>query len=846
MSDSDKQALINGDASIPYKITILGDTEEENIYLTESDVSETTYEDYRYVDTATICIGQFVARKISGTLVNPNKNIIIENKEIKVEFGVKTGTSTTYYSLGNFLITAPEDNDVKDTVSFEAMDYTKKFNKEFDGTNLTFPCTALQLAQYCCEQCGVELGSTSFENDDFMIPNNQYETGDTYRKVMQDIGKLAYSWIRIGWDNKCYIDFSVPDTTVDNNNIISTDNYYDLSTQNDVFGPVNRVVIGMSDVEGENVYLEDTSSIAANGVCELQIMDNNLTYTPELRQLAINGASRLFGLTYLPFETNTTGHPWLLGKELIRMEKTDGTSITTIPFDRTIEYSGHIKTKLKASADSKTETEYKNPGTLESEMRKTRIIVDKQNQTITQVVEEVNQYDSRISQIETTVDGISQTVTENIDFTRESSGLGEVSTEDNTMPGQLLGLKIYGDVVPVYPSEDLFPSETQYMKPSIYKLTHEYVEEENNTRATPSTKYEIIELPFDYLTQYDGVYDEFNIDMEGKATQIKRIGITENNEKYILPQEQVIDRGFVNIRMYAGINTFTLNYYNPTIYIKYAISNEYTDLFATKLELKSSIEQTSNSILMEVSGDMDALDESLSARIELKVDTENLISEINASADIINLQGNRIIIDSDNFKVSEDGTITANNANLTGTFQKYDASTGYLAIDISFNRVAFYDWEEENYLAGSLGSVRWVEEGVSGVDLYCPKGGRIAIGYDSGNEDNHIYSFMTFDANKPDETPWVRNGSNGTIFPDNPGGGITVQNGFIKSWYLNHTNGDIPVGNNTTLVIRNGLVVDVYATNSALARSINNYNFTNYEVTENTEDSLNTDGDIVI
>lgn len=846
MSDGDKQALINGDASIPYKITILGDTEEENIYLTESDVSETTYEDYRYVDTATICIGQFVAREISGTLVNPNKNIIIENKEIKVEFGVKTATSTTYYSLGNFLITAPEDNDVKDTVSFEAMDYTKKFNKEFDGANLTFPCTALQLAQYCCEQCGVELGSTSFENDDFMIPNNQYETGDTYRKVMQDIGKLAYSWIRIGWDNKCYIDFSVPNTTVDNNNVISTDNYYDLSTQNDVFGPVNRVVIGMSDVEGENVYIEDTSSIAANGVCELQIMDNNLTYTPELRQLAINGASRLFGLTYLPFETNTTGHPWLLGKELIRMEKTDGTSITTIPFDRTMEYSGHIKTKLKASADSKTETEYKNPGTLESEMRKTRIIVDKQNQTITQVVEEVNQYDSRISQIETTVDGINQTVTENIDFTRESSGLGEVSTEDNTMPGQLLGLKIYGDVVPVYPSEDLFPSETQYMKPSIYKLTHEYVEEENNTRATPSTKYEIIELPFDYLTQYDGVYDEFNIDMEGKATQIKRIGITENNEKYILPQEQVIDRGFVNIRMYAGINTFTLNYYNPTIYIKYAISNEYTDLFATKLELKSSIEQTSNSILMEVSGDMDALDESLSARIELKVDTENLISEINASADIINLQGNRIIIDSDNFKVSEDGTITANNANLTGTFQRYNPGTGYLAIDISFNRIAFYDWEEENYLAGSLGSVRWVEEGISGVDLYCPTGGRVAIGYDSGDESNHIYSFMMFDANKPDETPWVRNGANGTIFPNNPGGGITVQNGFIKGWHLNHTSGDIPVGNNTTLVIRNGLVVDVYATNSALARSINNYNFTNYEVTENTEDSLNTDGDIVI
>lgn len=426
MNETDKQALIDGSATIPYRITILGDTESENEVLTEYDIVSTTYEDYRYVDTATLCIGQFVARTISGELMNPNNSIIMENKEIKVELGVKIESGTNYYSLGNFLITKPSDDAVKDKTSFEAMDYTKKFNREFDATGLTFPCTALQLAQFCCQKCGVELGSTSFTNSSFVIDSNQYETGDTFRKVMQDIGKLAYSWVRIGWDNKCYIDFSFSSTVADTNKI-GTSNYYDLTVQSEKFGPVNRVVIGMSDIEGENVVLEDSTSIEQNGVCELQIMDNNLTYTPELRQQAITSANKLFGLSFVPIEINTTGHPWLLGNETVEIEKLDGTKIKTIPFDRTIEYAGHIKTKLVSKADTKTETEYKNPGTLETAIKQTRIIVNKQEQEISQVIQQQESQTEIINSVQDSIDNLTEQINENIIIYR---GTG-VPTLDN-------------------------------------------------------------------------------------------------------------------------------------------------------------------------------------------------------------------------------------------------------------------------------------------------------------------------------------------------------------------------------------------------------------------------------
>ena len=612
MSDSDKQALLDGAATIPFRITILGKTEDDNVVLTEADIVDVTYEDYRYVDTATICIGQFVARDISGTVLNYNSDLVIENKEIKVEMGVKIGETTTYYSLGNFLITAPENNDVAGTTDFEAMDYTKKFNQEFDATDLTFPCTALQLAQYCCNKCGVELATTTFTNSTFIVPNNQYETGDTYRKVMQDIGKLAYSWIRIGWDNKCYIDFSVPSTTIDDYNEITTHNYYDLTVQNEKFGPVNRVVIGMTDVEGENAYVEDGDSIAANGLCELQIMDCNITYTPELRQQAITGASRLFGLTFVPVEINTTGHPWLLGDELIEIEKTDGTKITTIPFDRTIEYAGHIKTKLVASADTKTETEYKNPGTLENAVKQTRIIVDKQNQTITQVVENVSQYDNRITQVEQDVDSISQQVSQITDLTREVTNTSSISTGEDATSGYPVEFRIYGDVMPVYPANDLYPSDTLFPKPTEYYLTVEYTEDD-------VVQEETIQLPFDYLTHLDDTYDEFVIDGEGNASKIKRIGFSSTGQKYILPEEETTSYGQILIQLHEGVNTLSLNYYTPTFYLKYAVQSDLTDVFATKVELNTSITQTTDSIMLEVNKKVD--DEEFGTMITQNVDS---------------------------------------------------------------------------------------------------------------------------------------------------------------------------------------------------------------------------------
>lgn len=797
MSESDKIALVNGTATIPYRIIINGDVDN---MLTEYDIVSTTYEDYRYVNTSTLCIGQFVARTFEGKLKNYNKNVLLEDTDIEVQMGVRVGENTTYYSLGNFLTTKQDDNDVNDTTSFKAMDYTKKFNKVFNAESLSFPCSALELAEETCRQCGVELATKDFANNDFVIENNQYTENDTCRKVMQDIGKLAYSWVRIGWDNKCYLDFSVikksrnmfdyenPDnygknkpsdiikiekgirvinkvegvykwgcvfvndiekmlgktitisckTTPSGDNdamirvywwntnqdtyktaiavlgptggtfkvteqkpddadkiaiffysnvvkapagtyvdyqdimmefgnfvspyepyspytysqydIITNDNYYDLTKQKKIFGPVNRVVIGMSDIEGENAYVEDTESIEKNGVCELKIMDNNITYTPELRQKAITQATRLFGLTYLPLETNTTGHPWLDGLNPIRIIDMEGNNIDTYPYDRTIEYAGHIKTKLVSKADSTTETKYKNNGSFEKELRKTRIIVDKQNQVITSLASNVSEYDTRISKVEQNVDTITQTVNQKLDLIRTTEGKGTLSIS-NVSEGNLLSMKITGSIIPLFPSKNIHPSTDLYTLPA-----HHYIKIQNSTGEE-----KIVTLPFTTLLSKDDVYDVFEFKKDGTAILIKRLALDENGVLYQLEKEEIIVYDNMFVPVFDGDNTITFNYYTPNMVIEYAIKNDLTDVFATQVDSQSMIRQARNEIELSVTQD-----------IESATDTDKLIAKINIKPGNIALEGT--VTANDNFKILKDGSIVANNGSFRGNIYLEDGN----------------------------------------------------------------------------------------------------------------------------------------------------------------------------
>ena len=99
--------------------------------------------------------------------------------------------------------------------------------------------------------------------------------------------------------------------------------------------------------------------------------------------------------------------------------------------------------------------------------------------------------------------------------------------------------------------------------------------------------------------------------------------------------------------MNEGTNTIKIKNYSAEIGVKYVVKSDYTEAFATRLEMSSSIEQTAEGINQEV---------------RKKVDENEIISKINQTAEEVSIDANRININ---------GAVSANGNFKIDTERKY-------------------------------------------------------------------------------------------------------------------------------------------------------------------------------
>lgn len=98
--------------------------------------------------------------------------------------------------------------------------------------------------------------------------------------------------------------------------------------------------------------------------------------------------------------------------------------------------------------------------------------------------------------------------------------------------------------------------------------------------------------------------------------------------------------------------------------------------------------------------------EDIKASLEIKINRENLVSEINATADIIRLRGGHFVVESDNLTIAEDGTLTATNGVFNGTI---NASAGTIGgWEIGDNGLIFGDEGDTTYTTISGFGVSWI------------------------------------------------------------------------------------------------------------------------------------------
>ena len=741
-------------------------------------------------------IGTFVMKRIEITY--NDSDLEFKNKEFNAYKEYKLDNETwEAINYGTFVVTNVDPSDTKEEITVTAYDYALKFSNTYE-TDLDYASgtvTLFQVLQEVCQKVGVSLENTSIENGNFIVDSNQFGEESLYGNVVTAIAQISCNFAKITSENKLKLMLKS-----ESNITIDVSDYEEFEDKRDTL-PYTAVTLGVSDIEGENVSLIDPD-VEPDEAKYLIINDNPFAYTQDKRTQLIQAIfDKINGFGYSSFVLDNCLYPQLECGDLVQIRNKEGQLVDSIVLRPTFE---EVVLNFEAPSTITSTVEYAQPLSAIETAKRAERKVDKANLVITDVVEEVGQYDSRITSVEQSVDKIEQQVNEAITLIRDVEGNGSITLE-NTSNTSLYKLSIKGDISLLFGNDGNQYGMVPYAQP-LYPSSNLFGKNMNLIIEYKEDDKEVYKLPFTYLNYLSQeVADEFILE-DSKVKIIRRVGINSSMQKYELPNEVLEELGDFTIPLKEGNPKIYLQCFDSAIYnATYMIKNAYTEEFATKVDLNSSIEQTNKTITAEVNGKIDTLDKELNAKIELKVNTTDLISEINASADIIRLTGNRIIIDSELFKLSEDGKVEMLDASVNGVFRQYDNSTGYLAIELNENQIKLYDWKSNLGRMGDISSVYLDDNKSKGIALIGDQD-YIAIAFRTSETTSE--NIMTFYKNSL-STPYVRNTASGTLFPN--AGGIEVENGFIKNWNMQGVSGELYVadpgsGTKVTVYVNNGLI----------------------------------------
>lgn len=378
-------------------------------------------------------------------------------------------------------------------------------------------------------------------------------------------------------------------------------------------GPINSIVLSRS-AGSDNIYKKKQDSIEANGLCEIKISDNQIMNNNDRSQFLQEIADNLFGIEYYLNDYVSTGIMYYDLLDMYNVEIFGKTYNCLMLNDEQVITQG-LEENIHTERPETSETDYKKADTTDKKINKTNLIVDKQGQKIEGIVSQIGDRSEKTTTITADIDGLNSKVTNIADLTNTVSGLKTITLE-NCVEGKLLELNIIGNNTVfgnfLYPANDLYPSDTLYPRGDSRIIV---TDKDGNKQV-----YELGVM--DVLRQKNNVYDEYIL-KDGKAQVIRRI----NKDGSIKDNEEVENLGEFMIYLKEGTNKIEIQNYSAQIKAKFAIKSDYTDVFATKVEMNSEIKQTADSINLEV---------------RKKVDENEVISKINQSAEQIQIEANKI------------------------------------------------------------------------------------------------------------------------------------------------------------------------------------------------------------
>lgn len=361
---------------------------------------------------------------------------------------LKTTCGSEIVPIGKFTIQKPiEDDEFK--VKIKATDYMKKFeDNKYDGSNLTYPKTMVEVLKDICIKVGVELGSTSFLNSDKQIA--VYDNTVTARTYLGYIAEQAGGFAVIGRDGKLYIKTFGEDTINFNIDLFGDFTWgdklkvsrvsYEDGIQNYKFGDETQATVF---IDQNNMYIVDSEQVE-------------------------NIYNQIKDFEVYTFEGETIIDPaYDIGDILV----IDGKKVL---YQGEIKYAGKFKASINNKVQAKTEQEsMQTKQTNSNKIKRVQSEINQIDGKITQLVQETTENEEKITQAQQDIDGFTQKVATKDELTEKVNEL------KHTIEGITLQAKETGGGNIFFYAKEYWRGQTQDSEATLEEYTDTLIQQNN-------------------------------------------------------------------------------------------------------------------------------------------------------------------------------------------------------------------------------------------------------------------------------------------------------------------------------------------------------------------------------
>lgn len=388
-----------------------------------------------------------------------SKNKLEKKTKINIEPGIKLNEPVYEYISYNTYTVEKTDRQ-EDTNSYISLAYDKMVEAMIDyDLELT---EKIPLREYLIKVCQRldwstdNIPATFINSEKLVDPNLHRGIKYSFRDVLDEIATLSCSAL-LFINDEFYLLYPVvtnqiiDESYLDEDSVMIGEKYF-----------INSLVFSRAE-ESDNIYRKDDTSIRENGLHEFRIADNQLLSTND-RDLYIEEMwSYLKTFEFYPFDVKSKGILFLEPYDKFDFVLS-GKTYSSILLNSEVAFDDGLTEDIYTDTPEETKTDYKYADTTDKRINQTYILVDKQNQKITQLVNQTTEHEQKLTQHEQDIDSIKQKVSNVVEYKREVEGVTEIHLEDagelDVLKLEVKGNKTYA--CNVFPRPNLYPSSNLY------------------------------------------------------------------------------------------------------------------------------------------------------------------------------------------------------------------------------------------------------------------------------------------------------------------------------------------------------------------------------------------------